>query len=533
MATFAKTKYDMLINIHAAKCIGIDAVPVTVEIDIAQGIGLHLVGLADAAVKESLLRTVTALQSSGFKIPGKKIVINLAPADMHKKGSGYDVPIALGIIAASGQRSLPLVEDFMVMGELSLDAMVREVPGALPIVESAARQGLRGCILPLRSAMEAVEFGGIDVYGVESLEEVLHVLSGEDSREFLIANRLKNGSRESADADSLCSDDAFKTGIVDFSDIMGQEGAKRGVEIAAAGGHNVIMIGPPGSGKSSLAKAMAGILPPMSLEESLQTSKIYSVAGKGNPAGGLMKRRPFRAPHYSTSVASLIGGGSDSILPGEISLAHNGILMIDEFCEAPKRILEVLRAPLEDRKVSISRLKSKVEYPADFMLVAASNPCPCGYYGEKDRCSCTPSRRIAYLSKLSGPIIDRIDVQLWLSSVDPHRLINRSYVESSETVAARVRKAREIQKARFAGEGIFCNASMDNRQVGKYCPLSEDCRVLLERIMDNMGLSARACVRIIRLARTIADLAGSQDIMPGHISEAAGYRFLDKMNILG
>lgn len=518
----------MMINIHATKCIGIEAIPVTVEIDIAQGIGLHLVGLADAAVKESLLRTVTALQSMGFRIPGRKIVINLAPADMHKKGSGYDVPIALGIIAASGQRELPLIEDFMIMGELSLDAMVRDVPGALPIVELASAMGLKGCILPLRSAMEAVEFGNIDVYGVESLEEVLRILSGEDSRDLLVAGRMACGGIKPPRSENSCMQ-----GIMDFSEIMGQEGAKRGVEIAAAGGHNVMMIGPPGSGKSSLAKAIAGILPPLGFEESLQTSKIYSVAGKGNPSEGLIRRRPFRSPHYSTSVAALIGGGSDSILPGEISLAHNGILMIDEFCEAPKRVLEVLRAPMEDRKVTISRLKSKVEYPADFMLVAASNPCPCGYYGEGDRCTCTPSRRIAYLSKLSGPIVDRIDIQLWLSRVDPHKLINRSNAESSAIVAARVQKAREIQKARFADEGIFCNAAMDSRQIAKYCPLSDECRKILEKIMDSMELSARACVRIIRLARTIADLEGVREITPDHLSEAAGYRFLDRRNILG
>ena len=279
---------------------------------------------------------------------------------------------------------------------------------------------------------------------------------------------------------------------------------------------------------------MAGILPPMTFEQSIQTSKIYSVSGKGNPLGGLMKQRPFRAPHYSASVAALIGGGSDNILPGEISLAHNGVLMIDEFCEAPKKVLEVLRAPMEDRKVVISRLKSKIEYPADFMLVAATNPCPCGYYGEGDRCTCTPSRRIAYLSKLSGPIMDRIDIQLWMSPVDPGRLVEKHKSESSSEVAARVLRAREIQQIRFASdEGVSSNASMTNRQIEKYCPLSPECKVLLQRIIERMGLSARACTRIIKLARTIADLAGVADILPEHISEAAGYRFLDRQNILG
>ena len=391
----------MLINIHCAKCIGIDAVPVTVEVDVATGIGIHLVGLADAAIKESLLRIVTSLQALGFRIPGRKIVINLAPADMHKKGSGYDLPIALGIIAASAQRELPFLDRYLIMGELGLDGTVREVSGALPTVELAAKNGMEGCILPRSSALEASEYGDIDVYGVETMEEVLDILSGDVEMKDLLVKNVKPAV-----------DDALQilTGAMDFSEIIGQEGAKRGLEIAAAGGHNAILIGAPGSGKSSLAKAMAGILPKMNFEESLQTNKIYSVSGKGNTLGGLMKQRPFRAPHYSASVAALLGGGSDNILPGEISLAHNGILFIDEFCEAPKKVLEVLRAPMEDRKVTISRLKSKVEYPADFMLIAATNPCPCGYYGEGDRCSCTPSRRIAYMSKLSGPIMDRIDI---------------------------------------------------------------------------------------------------------------------------
>lgn len=514
----------MLINIHCAKCIGIDAVPVTVEVNISSGLGIHLVGLADAAVKESLLRTITALQSLGFRIPGKKIVINLAPADMHKKGSGYDVPIALGIIAASEQRELPLMEKFMIMGELGLDGGVRDIPGALPIVELAAREGLKGCILPLMSAYEAVEYSSLEVYGVECLEDVLRILSGEEGcADLLIRNRMPaSGLEESSQQDSS---------VMDFSEIIGQEAAKRGLEIAAGGGHNAILIGSPGSGKSSLAKAMAGILPPLNFEESLQTSKIYSVAGKSNPQGGLMKRRPFRAPHYSASLAALIGGGSDNIMPGEISLAHNGILFADEFCETPKKVMEALRGPMEDRKVTISRLKTKVEYPADFMLIAATNPCPCGYYGDGDRCTCTPAKRLGYISKLSGPIMDRIDIQLVVSRVDARKLVNRKPAEPSSAVAARVLKARQKQKERFAGEGIFCNAAMNNRQIEKFCPLSADCRALLERIIENMGLSARACSRIIKLARTIADLADMPDIRPEHISEAASYRILDRQNL--
>ena len=517
----------MLVYIHGAKCMGIDAVPVTVEVNITLGVGIHLVGLADAAVKESLLRTVTALQARGFHIPGKKIVINLAPADLHKQGSGYDLPIALGIIAASAQRNLRALDKYLIMGELGLDGSIRPVYGTLPMVELAIRQGFRGCILPEESALEAVDYSGVDLFGVRTLDDVLRILEEEeDPSDLLIWNTELYRQKLEASARPSRS-------YMDFADIIGQEGAKRGVEIACAGQHNVLLIGAPGSGKSSIAKALAGILPPMSLEESAITSKVYSVAGRSSGGLGFMRSRPFRAPHISASKAAMLGGGSgDTILPGEVSLATNGVLFLDEFCEAPKSTLEALRGPLEDRKVTISRLKAKVEYPASFMLVAASNPCPCGYYGEGDRCTCSPGQRMSYFSKLSGPIMDRIDIQLWMHPVETSALIRGGKAEPSEAIAQRVLRAREIQRERLSGSGIFCNAEMNGKQLEKYCPLDSACKDLLENLIEKLGLSARAYTRIIKIARTIADLAGSPFIQPPHLSEAALYRFLDRRNIL-
>ncbi len=472
----------MLVNIHGAKCVGIEAVSVTIEIEIQLGIGLHLVGLADAAVKESLLRTVTALQARGFHIPGKKIVINLAPADMHKQGSGYDLPIALGIIAASGQRPMAELEKYLIMGELGLDAGVRPVSGALPMVELAQKMGLRGCILPEESALEAVDYTDSLLFGVRTLDDVLRILAGEEDVSDLLIWNTETYAR------AVREQPEHPASYMDFADIIGQNGAKRGVEIACSGGHNVLLIGAPGSGKSSIAKAMAGILPPMTREESAITSKVYSVAGRASGGVGLMRSRPFRAPHISASKAAMLGGGSgENILP---------------------------------------------EYPASFMLVAASNPCPCGYYGEGDRCTCTVGQRLGYLSKLSGPIMDRIDIQIWVHPVETSALVRGGKAEPSEAIAARVLKAREIQRERFRGSGIFTNAEMSSKQLEAFCPLDEECKQLLERLIDKLGLSARAYTRIIKIARTIADLSGSADIHPEHLAEAASYRFLDRRNIL-
>lgn len=514
-------KKTMLTQIKAAKCIGTEAVLVTVETDIDHGIGIHLVGLADAAVKESLLRTVTAMESLGFRIPGKKIVINLAPADLRKNGSGYDLPIAIGIMASSGKYSFTDAEHYLMMGELGLDGSVRPIEGALPYVELAVNLGMKGVILPAESALEAAEITEIPVYGISSLKEALSLLQGEDCTS-LLASRI---------AETLSRPD--RTGAlestVDFSDIIGQEAAKRAVEIAAAGGHNIIMIGAPGSGKSSLAKAMAGILPPMSREESLETSRIYSVAGLRRGCSGLVRQRPFRSPHYSASMAAIIGGGAgDNIVPGEVTLADNGVLFLDEMPQMPKSVLESLRGPIEDRKVTISRLKNKVEFPSSFTLVAAANPCPCGYYGEGDRCRCTPSQRAAYLARLSGPIMDRIDLQVWMHPVPTEAVMHRGRSESSREVAKRVSAARRRQAARFAGEGICTNAEMTNRQTERHCPLDDECRSTLEKIMENTGMSLRAWYRIIKVARTIADLEDEERIRPGHIMEAAGYRLLDR-----
>ena len=512
----------MLVNIFGAKCIGIDAFKVIVEVDITMGIGIHLCGLADVAVKESLLRTVTALQSLSYHIPGKKIVINLAPANLQKNGSGYDLPIAIGIIAASEQRALIRTGETLIMGELGLDGSVRDICGGLPIADFAKKEGLKACILPYNSAMEAREMEGIQIYGVRNLSEAVEILEGRlEAEEYLINGKIIPCVEEEASSP------------IDFSEIIGQQGAKRAMEIAAAGGHNIIMIGAPGSGKSSLAKAMAGILPPLSKEESFVCRKIYSIAGKSFSSACALRGRPFRNPHYSASLAAMVGGGGkDNIIPGEVTLAHLGVLFLDEFNLMPKATIEALRAPMEDRKVIISRLKYKVEYPASFTLVAAANPCACGYWGEGDRCTCSPAQRQQYISRLSGPIMDRMDLQVWVHPLSAAQLRSAKSSEPSEAIAARVLKAREIQSKRFEGTGISCNAEMDRKAIDKFCRLGENESEVLSQLMESMEFSMRAYYRIIKVSKTIADLEGCDQIESRHLMEAAGYRFLDKKDLL-
>jgi magnesium chelatase family protein len=568
-----------------ATTIGLEVVTVTVEVDISVGIGMFLVGLPDSAVKESLLRVGTALQSYGYKIPGRKIVVNLAPADLRKEGSSFDLAIAIGIIAGSEQAYVPLKEQFITMGELALDGDIRPVTGALPVAIHALESGFKGCILPYGSALEAIEIEGVEIYAVRRLSEVLEILDDNlDTSRYLIRNRIGNsrginvtsgwnsgpgrinangGGNSGPGANANCGGDSgvgrgaldfegmqcVARGIggngrdylgmcsiegvgalPDFKDVKGQASAKRGLEIAAAGGHNLLMVGSPGSGKSMMASCIPSILPPMSREESLETSKIYSIAGKSVGTGGLMRKRPFRTPHHTASVVSLIGGGQNA-LPGEISLAHNGVLYLDEIAEFPRSALEVLRQPLEDGKITISRMRYKITYPASFMLIASMNPCPCGYYGVDDRCKCTPGERMRYLARISGPMMDRIDMHIMVRPVESKKLVDETEAEPSSAIAARVAAARDIQRRRFASESIFTNSQMSAALIKKYCPLDAQERDFLDNAIRRLGLSARSYSRILKLSRTVADLEGVKCISLSHISEAIGFREMDRNNL--
>ena len=486
----------------------------TVEVSISPGVGIFLVGLPDNAVRESLLRVTTAMQRNGFSIPGRKTVVNMAPADIKKEGSGYDAAIAVAMLTASGQMFFPEPDKYLVMGELALDGRLRKIRGALPVAVKAAEMGFRALVLPRESAAEASWAENVKVYGVSDLQEMAVVLGEQGGASAFEVPRRR-----------YCP--AAVRPVFDFSEVAGQYFAKRGLEIAASGGHNVLLYGPPGSGKSMMSKCMASILPPMSLKEAIETSMVYSVAGMLDAETGLVTHRPFRAPHHTASTVAVVGGGSRAV-PGEISLAHNGILYLDEVAQFAPATLEVLRQPLEDRHITVSRARYKVDFPASFMLVASMNPCPCGYAGEDDgRCTCTPAMIHRYRSRLSGPLLDRIDLNINVKAVDSRSMSMAPSEESSMTVAERVAAVREVQARRFAGEGIFTNAQMLPSHLQRFCMVEGEAARLLQRLMDSYRLSARGYVRILKVARTIADMAGSDVIMTGHISEAAQYRFPD------